>query len=240
MKEQIDYETEIDFEELKLDFDVDFGQDLIEEQRIHKPKYHKPFKTKNIKYDNAEKLSDDIGKIEGRIYCILSGNFIFGDFLEAFAVKRNLHIKRMVISTLSMSQENVDSLENLLKGGYVDSLDIMISSYFWGHERSKLIPYIFDRLDSEQNNFQLSVSGNHCKFVLIETHCGKKIVIHGSSNLRSSNCIEQICIEANEELFDFNMEFSQIIIDKFNTINKEITGNRGKKLWHSLQQEHKD
>ncbi len=242
MQEQIDFEIDFNMDEIKLDFDlgVDFGQEAMVESRVHKPKFHKPFKEKHVKYSHAEKLSEDIGDITGRVHCLLAGNFIFGDFIEAFIVDRNLHVKRMVISTLSMSQENIDSLHNLLSGGYVDHLDLMVSSYFWGHERAKLIPYAFEKLDSDKNNFQLSVSANHCKIVLIETHCGKNIVIHGSANLRSSNCIEQICIEDNKELFDFNMSFSGVIIEKFNTINKEIPGNRGNKLWQTLKQEAQD
>jgi hypothetical protein len=42
---------------------------------------------------------------------------------------------------------------------------------------------------------------------IFETYCGMKIVIHGSANLRSSDNIEQIDIEENEELFNYSDEF---------------------------------
>lgn len=233
-----------DIEEISLNFDVDiklpdFGETAIE-QRIHKPKYHKPIKAKNIKYDNAVKMAKDIGGLNPneRVNCLIAGNFIFGDFVEAFIVENDLSVKNLSISTLSMSQENVDSLENLLSWGYVDKLNLLVSSYFWGHERWKLVPYIFEKLDID-DKFQLAVSANHCKIVLIETNAGDKIVIHGSANLRSSDCIEQITIENDKELFDFHSDFIGVIVDKFKTIDKEIKGNRGKKLWQQVGQERK-
>ncbi len=230
----------LDFGQIELDFDVDFKIDdnLSINSRIHKPKYYKPLKSKYIKYDNAVKLAKKINLSE-RTNCILSGNFIFGDFIEALAVEKNMHIERLVISTLSISQENVDSLKNLLVGDYVDRLDLLVSSYFWSHERWKLVPYIFKELDID-NKFQLAVSANHCKIVLIKTYSGDNIVIHGSSNLRSSDCLEQISIENDKDLFDFHMDFLNTIVERFPTIDKEIKGNRGKKLWQTVEQEHKE
>lgn len=227
-----------DFEKLEINFDmkIDFGEMEIK-SRIHKPAYHKPIKEKHILYEQAVDLSKDLGILKKgeRVHCLLSGSFIFGDLIEAYIVENDLHVKNLKISTLSMSLENTDSLANLINGNYVDELNLLVSSYFWGHERWKLIPYIFEQLDID-NKFQLAVSANHCKIVLIETHEKDKIIIHGSSNLRSSNCIEQMCIENNDDLFDFYNSFFEIIVDKFQTIDKEIKGNRGGKLWQALQQ----
>lgn len=234
----IDFEAP-NFEEIKTDFNIDIGfGDISIESRIHKPRYHKPIKEKYVLYEKAVDMVKDLGLIkkDERAHCLLSGSFIFGDFLEAYIVENNIHVKKMMVSTLSMSQENADSLANLLNGDYVDNLDLLVSSYFWSHERWKLIPYIFDKLDID-NKFQLAVSANHCKIILIETHDNDKLVIHGSSNLRSSNCIEQICIENNDGLFDFHNGFFNTIVDKFQTIDKEITGNRGNKLWRTVQQD---
>ena len=63
----------------------------------------------------------------------------------------------MIISTLSLSQNNVDSLVNLFEGNYIDSLDLIISDHFFQHEKSALLPYIYEKLDVK-NRFQLSAA----------------------------------------------------------------------------------
>ena len=91
-----------------------------------------------------------------------------------------------------------------------------------------LIPYIYSNLDID-NKFQLAVAGVHTKTCQILTEDGRKIVIHGSANLRSSANVEQITIEENEQLYDFYEEFYSKIIDEYSTIRKPIRGN---KLWN--------
>ena len=91
----------------------------------------------------------------------------------------------MTISTLSLSQDNIDSLANLLDWGYIDELNLIVSAYWFSHERWSLVPYCYERLDKE-DKFQLAVAGIHTKTCQFETLGGKRIVIHGSANLRSS------------------------------------------------------
>jgi hypothetical protein len=75
---------------------------------------------------------------------------------------------------------------------------------------------------------------------IFKTECGKSIVIHGSANLRSSSNIEQFVIEESENLYNFNKDFQQSIIDKYKTINfgvenKNTKSLRGNKLWQQVQ-----
>lgn len=212
--------------------DFSFGQvDLNIDKRIHKPKKIRSFKDSAIAYDNAEKLAKEL-KIEkgDRYFTFIAGSFIFGDFIEALCVERNYHIKKMTISTLSLSEENIDSLQNLLTGDYVDQLNLIVSDYFFAHERHSLVKYIYSHLDID-NKFQLAVARSHTKICIFETHCGMKIVIHGSANLRSSDNIEQFDIEENEFLFDYINEFHDKIIEVYKTINKSIGA---KQLWHQV------
>jgi hypothetical protein len=187
-----------------------------------------------LKYRNAEKLAKDI-KIDkkSRYFVVIDGSFFFGDFIEALIVENNWNCKKVIISTLSMNQNNVDSLANLINGDFVQSLDLIVSDFFFSHERSFLIPYIYEKLDID-NKFQLAAAGTHCKLCIIETECGKKIVIHGSANLRTSSNIEQFVIEENECLYDFNYEFQTNIVDKYKTIKKSL---RGSKLWQTVATE---
>ena len=228
---EIDFDIELEnFSDIEIDFESDF------DTRIIKPPLTKALKANNLKYSKAEDLAKHIVSGKGfRYYSIINGTFIFGDFIEALVVNNNWHVKKMTISTLSMSQNNVDSLANLINGKYVDELNLIVSDHFFSHERHSLIKYIYKTLDIE-NIFQLAVCRTHCKTCIIETHCGLKIVMHGSANLRSSGNIEQFCIEENEELFDFNDEYQDSIIEEFKTINKSLSGQ---KLWQAVQKDTK-
>jgi len=225
----MDFEAYIDledFSDIEIDIDLDF------ETRYLKPPKSKEISDIQTKYDNALKLAKDIKKLkDNRYFVVVNGSFIFGDFIEAFITENNLHVKKMTISTLSLSENNVDSLAILLNNDYVDELDLIVSDYFYSHERKNLVPYLYQELD-KNNKFQLSAASTHCKLCIFETHCGHFVVIHGSANLRSSGNIEQFVIEENKELYDFNNEYQLLITEKFKTIDKSI---RGKELWNIIK-----
>jgi hypothetical protein len=201
-----------------------FGKEAKKNTRIHNPKHQPEMLAHKVKYKNALQLAKDIGTLDKdgqRVFAVVDGSFIFGDFIEAYLVTHNLLAKRMVISTLSMSQENVDSLKNLLTGDYLEQLDIVVSDYFYSHERHSLIKYMYEHLDIN-DSFQLAVCRTHTKITLIETECGKWLTIHGSANLRSSDNIEMFSIENSKDLYDFNLEWHDEIINKYQTINKMV------------------
>ena len=214
------------------DFDIDF--DIAEsENRIHKPKYKKPLRDSQIKFKDAKKLASEIDlTVTPRVDCLISGKFIFGDFIEAYIVSNNIKCEKLVISTLSMSQNNVDSLRTLMEKNYVDQLDLIVSDYFFSHERQNLIPYIYEELDID-NKFQLAVARSHVKICFFKTLGGKKIVIHGSANLRSSDNIEQFTIEINESLYDFYDAFHASIIETYKTINKSVPHSEINKIFNT-------
>jgi len=202
--------------------------------RYFAPKKQKEISEKFLKYRNAEKLAKDINFNENnRYFVIVDGSFFFGDFIEAFIVNHNIHVKKMTISTLSMNRNNVDSLRNLITGGYVEELNLILSDYFYSHEKHDLIPYIYQQLDLN-NKFQLSFAGTHCKICIFETVNNRKFVFHGSANLRSSSNIEQLMLEESNGLYDFMDEIQNNILQEYKTINKSLRGN---KLWQNLVKE---
>lgn len=221
----------IDFENINFDlrFDIDFLNRY--ENRYINPKPHKEIPESRLYFEHALNLAKSIQLgINQRAHVILSGNFVMGDFIEALFIQKNIHTKNLSISTLSMSQNNIDSLKNLFIGNYIDSLDLIISDYFFAHERSELIPYMLKELD-EDNKFTLAVAGSHTKICIFESVTGKKIVISGSSNLRSSGCLEQVTIEENKQLYDFYKDYHNRIINEYQIINKSI---RAKRLWQAV------
>jgi hypothetical protein len=204
--------------------------------RYFSPPKQKETPERLLKYRFAEEIAESVAPEKGmRVFVLLDGSFIAGDFFEAWIVKHNIHVKKMTISTLSMSENNVDSLANLLNAGYVDELDLIVSDFFFSHERRNLVPYLYKELD-KNNRFQLAAASTHCKLCLIETHNGSKVVVHGSANLRSSSNIEHLCIEESPALFDFLLSTQVGIIEKFKTINKSV---RYQDLWQTVLQEAK-
>ena len=225
-----------EFEGLDMDDDLDFSFETEQKRFINPGK--KKITSKPVKYRNALQLAKQIGDIEkeDRFFIFLDGTFVFGDFIEAWIIQNQYNVLEMTISTLSMSENNVDSLGNLLHGDYVQKLNIIVSDYFFAHERRLLVPYMYQELDID-NKFQLAVARVHTKICLPETECGKKILIHGSANLRTSGNVEQIVIECDEDLFEFNDQWHQEIIEKYKTINKSVGG---KELWQVDQVHIKD
>lgn len=219
-----------------INIDLDLGLSKFN-NRYQKAKEIHQMPDGMIKYSNAKKLVENINLDEkARYNCIVAGNFIFGDFIEAFIVENNCKCLNVTISTLSMDQNNVDSLHNLITGEFIEELDIIISDYFYAHERGALIPYIYKKLDID-NRFQLAVAGIHTKICLIETLGGKHIAIHGSANLRSSSNIEQFVIEENKEFYDFMLDYHKLVVEEYKTINKDKKKHkslRGKKLWQAV------
>lgn len=216
----------------RLDLDIDIEINDTYNCRYFLPKKVKSIPEQYLKYKNAERLASDLKIEKGfRAFIFVDGSFYFGDLFESFIVKNDYHVKKMTIQTLSMNQNNIDSLANLINGNYIEKLDLIISDYFFSHERNDLVRYIYEKLDVESIDFQLSVAGTHCKICTIETFCDKFIVMHGSANLRSSSNIEQLVIEENENLFKFVEEINQNIVSEYKTINKSIRRN---KLWQQV------
>lgn len=234
-QEQPDYG--INFGEIELfDFDIDFDVEFLatHEDRYHNPPRANKVKTKNVMYayavDAAKNIHLDTGT---RSQMITAGSFEFGDFLEALFVHHNIHTKKLSVSTLSMSDNNVDSFYNLINGGFVDELDLIVSDFFFAHERRGLVPYILQQLDVD-NKFQMAVAGSHTKIAIFETDGGKKVCIYGSANLRSSGCTEQTTIEDNADLYEFYKAYHDSIINEYAIINKPI---RNKRLWQVVQKD---
>jgi hypothetical protein len=215
---------EFQFEIETPDIDLDMFDLAVEPQgfttRHTRPPRYRTTPDSKIKYKNAMKMAIDMPAKTGMWHiALIDGTFIAGDFLEAFMKRNELHAKRISISTLSLNQENVDSLGNLLLDDWADQIDLIVSDGFWQNYRHDLIPYIYKELDTPENRFQLAVARVHTKIILIETHCGLFITMRGSANLRSSATIEHIEVQENAEIFRFFADFHDEIVRKFKTIN---------------------
>lgn len=226
---------------LELDaFTLDAGfADGLESSRYGRPRLN-PYM--RVDYEYAEQFAEAFEFSPGmRVFAFVSGNFIFGDFIEALVARRKFGVKRLTVQTLSMSQENIDGLRNVidLMGGRLESLRLVMSDYWYAHERNPqtgLVPYLFDRLDVVPD-FRAAFASVHTKIVTIETLNGNKLVIHGSANFRSSRNVEQVCIEADPGLYDYVEAFTGRILDAYDVVNHSVKRNkslRGGDLWQAV------
>ena len=181
-----------------------------------------------VLYQNAAKLAKDLKVGFGDRYnAIVSGDFVFGDFIGAYIWEHKIKVKKMLVSTLSLNQRNIETFARLADKGFIDKIDMVLSIYFYGNEKYQLIPYLRKKLD-KKDRFQLAIAGIHTKIVQFETHDGEKVVIHGSANLRSSGNVEQFTIEENPTLYDFYEDLFGKVMERFGTIQKDI---RHHELW---------
>ncbi len=202
--------------------------------RYVKPVKHKKTNNKNIIFPNAQDLVSKIDmKANEDVFCFVSGDFVFGDFLIAFLEHHDICAEKLTISTLSFDNYNIDGLRHMMDNGYINNINFLISDYFYSHERHKKVKYLYDKLDVD-NRLQVGVCRTHTKMTTILTDRGNKIVMHGSANLRSSDNIEQFKIEFNEELYDFCEDFNTKLINKFKSINKSLTNKKVKEIWKQV------
>lgn len=188
------------------------------QKRYIKPQFFKL--EKKVSYSNAVNIAKDVSLKEGeQQHFIVQGSFIFGDFIEALIKQKNVYCKEMFISSLSLSQNNIDSLAGMMETKRIAKMTMILSNYFYSHEKFRMIPYLLENMDID-NRLELLIMRNHTKICLMSID-NFRIVLSGSSNLRSSNCIEQFVVQESKELYDF---YKQWFDDnsKYSIINKEV------------------
>lgn len=223
-----------DFDFSGMDFDVDFDLDDFdmeitnpdEKTRIIKPRIDPEIVTQTVHFDHALEFARKIdlsGKT--RTFAWIAGSFIFGDIVEALWRIRHVDIKNLYIATLSCNAENIDSWAGLMQYADppIEHFDLLCSAYFYSHEKWTLVPELYARMEeTAPNRFQIAFGAYHTKMILIETHHGNQIMIHGSANSRSSSSVEQIMVEINQkELFEFNRDLIHGICERYGTINRD-------------------
>ena len=200
-----------------------FGSILEEDipARYTAPKLLEP---QTVAFQNARDLCNKLRFKQGEnVYALISGKFIFGDIIEGLVCRRNVRMDELYICSLSLNQENVDSLRNCQLYGGIGKLFIVLSYYFYAHERQHLVPYIYRELDTDEvDDFQLAFCNIHSKLILFKTPDGLYYTIHGSANLRSCNSIEQIQIIESRALYDFNRKFIENLNRLFSTVDRKV------------------
>ena len=168
---------------------------------------------------NAEALARHIEW--GRDYlCFVSGAFVFGDFLELLLYVHDLQPSRLYITTLGMSENNVDSIVNMVDYLGAARVSLIVSHYFEGVERHKLFPLMEREFAGRQ--IDIAVLQSHCKICLIRSPKGDAAIC-GSANLSSSNNVEQLIILHDPAAVDYLQDRLDNIMERF-TVFRGATG----------------
>lgn len=159
-----------------------------------------------LKPKNADAIIDAIPGGEGTaLHVLLCGDFIFFELVRRL-VKRIGAPVAMTITTLSLSLKNLIGLEELLDQFTELRIQLVISSYFKSTSKS-----IFLSLETLAKKFPdrlaVTVGRAHTKIVLIDYGAAGCFVMETSSNLRSSNCLEQLSIFRERALYDFHLSW---------------------------------
>lgn len=194
-------------------------------------------------YEHAEEFARDL-VIDGdhETFAFVSGNFVFGDFVEALVDLGKLSVRRMGVHTLSMNDENIDSIRNIVEWEGVERLDVVLSDYWFAHERKAggLVDYLFEELDLEGLDLHVAFCGTHAKVWTFETWGGATLTVHGSANLRSSGNIEQLHISPDRGLHDFCQDTLSKMVEVYDVVNKEARKRksvRRSRLWQAVARE---
>lgn len=224
----------LDDEDDALDPDMFLGGEEQSSSPFARVRRHYP--PRCVKYEYAQAMAKEIGTLRPgeHINAIVSGNFIAGDFLEAYLFENNLIAEEILISTLSLSRENVDSLKNIQEYRLAGRLGLIVSDFFFAHERRAGIEDIIKKLSSNPGAFTLAVAGIHTKIAIIKTTCGQSLVMGGSANLRSSLNIEHITLDNCPIQYAFHRDWMATILNDYQATHKMLRRND---LWQTLQPE---
>ena len=217
------------FDFSSFDFDLGFGSndsdgndaDLLEREFIKAAKIPR----KPVLFDNAVDMVNAID-IQEDYFCLVSGSFIFGDFIEALCYARELKPKAIYLTTLGMSYDNADSIVNLVDYLGCEKVNLIVSNYFTAVERHRLVPYMIQEFSGKP--ISVAVLASHCKICLIECDA-ENIVIEGSANLSSSCNVEQFSIIHDDKLFSWIKNILDSILNKHTIID----GFSGKTLFEN-------
>jgi len=215
-----------DIEDLGIDLEGLAACDFDDKGALEPQAYLQPARTKvvhprYVSHDSAQKLVRAIFPLaaSARAHVVVPGTFIYGDLAEAIAVHLDEKIACLWVMSLSLNMANIESLKNIQAGDYVGDTHLMLSDYWYAHNRGHdgLVQAVYDELDN--GRFQFSVVRTHGKVTLMEMDGGASYVITGSANLRSTSTIENFVVENDAGLLDWYKTWLTDLESQFFTVN---------------------
>lgn len=230
---------EFDFSSLSFDFDL-FGDTDDEDKETRELIKTAKLNFRPVVFENALDMAKEMDLTQD-YFALVSGAFVFGDLLEALCWKKALRPKKLYVTTLGLSPDNVDSLVNMTDYLFVPEINLIISSYYASVERNKNIPYMIEQFSGR--NINVAVCANHAKLALWECE-EQSFLMFGSANLASSANLEVFAMTHDPEAVAFAKRLLSGIMKKWTvirgstseTIFENNKGNRNRDLIKAAKQ----
>lgn len=113
-------------------------------------------------------------------------------------------IDTLRIATLGFNRLQAQRLAAMIDEGNVGRLVMVVSEHFAATSKTECGE--LQRLMTERGQ-TVATTRNHAKLLCFELSDGRKIVAHGSLNLRRCNAFEQVVLSHDDELYEFFVAF---------------------------------
>lgn len=174
--------------------------------------------------ENAEALARHIDWQRDYI-ALVSGAFIFGDFLELLLYVHDLRPTAVYITTLGMSENNMDSIVNMVEYLGAEKVNLIISQYFESVKRNDMFPMMKRKFEGYP--VDVATLQTHCKIFIVRSPKGDA-AITGSANLSSCNGVEQFVIMHDPKAIDYLQDRLDNVMERF-TVYRGLTGKTVRK-----------
>src|SRR5206468_6478537 len=104
-------------------------------------------------------------------------------------------------ATLSFGKRNVAELAGLLDAGTVRKLDLLTSDFQREHDED-ILAVALEELSVKRGQ-RVAAARSHCKIITLALEDGRRYVIEGSANLRTSRNMEQFALSQDAALHGF-------------------------------------
>jgi hypothetical protein len=135
------------------------------------------------------------------LHAIIFGFFDLLNVVLAFLDKAGSPCSALRIATLSLSRRNALDLAALLDTKAVGQLDVLTSDFQRKHDPEILAEALAEL--AVKRGQRIAAARSHCKIVTLALADGRRYVLEGSANLRTSRNMEQFALSQDVGLHAF-------------------------------------
>jgi hypothetical protein len=151
------------------------------------------------------------------LHAILFGFFDLMNVVLAFLDRIGSVCTALRIATLSLSKRNATELAALLDAKAVLRLDVLTSDFQRKHD-PEILAEVLDLLVVKRTA-RVAAARSHAKVITLALADGRRFVLEGSANLRTSRNQEQFCLSQDADLYAFFDSWLSEMVTKYELRN---------------------
>lgn len=167
---------------------------------------------------DAYKHLADLPPAGATLHGIIGGRYALWDLVPALIERTGRKVTDLHIATLSYSKANAAELLDLIDGGHVGRVGLVVSYYFKVQNQplyDSLVPGLLSR------GHRVTAMRTHCKIILARLSDRSCWVVESSANLRSCKNVEQFALTRCPQLYRFHAGWLDELLDR----TSEVGGN---------------